>query len=1298
MGRRWGAFLSVLGLAMMAGGAEPAAPPSPVTVDVKSATLEGSLDGETAKLVFQAQLGGIAGVQEPALWSATFQHRIKVQRAILNHEITVEVEAIRGGLRELVLPLSGLGEIAHVRGEGLEDWSVRKDPTGARSLVVRLKAGEEPVTSARLTVTGDTRSSGLGTVINALAFGAEQAALGSGSVAVEWPAALTVDLVEPSGLVPIENSLLPEGLRPAGNAGSGGSLAYRFLGSRYALPVRVGLADPEAGQIALANFRLVGELTEDSAAFHLTATARVKEPKGGRLELLSGDVALSEPAERDGWKLVTEKGRFVAVFSKAGEFPIDLRFHAGVRGSNEWNRIGFQVAAGALAPVELRGLAVDTSLELVGAARPEREGDAFRSFLPASGDVKLAWRQARPEAEGRLFFSAEAVTQVAVSPGLLRQTSLLEFRVMQGEMTRAVVGLRGEGEVTRVQGPQVLSWTVEPGTEAGAGGRRLVVRFNQPQRESASLLIQSQQALGAFPLAFEAVQPVPEGATRLGGYLRVVNEGAVRLEVLESTGLSQISPEQFIRSDTVKAWMPSQASQVFAYRFAGSTVRLRAQADNILPELSVSEILTYRFGETDLSVDAEFEVDIREAPLREMLIRVPRGYTLARVEAQGLVDHFLTEPAGEPDATLRLVYGAPVIGRQVVRLRLERNQALGGTRWDLPRVEVIRARSVRGNVGVAADTGFRLTPAATSGLTEQATAFFPKREPGLQVAFRLSEPAWQAGLSVERMAQSIQADVFHLFSVGEGIAYGSSLINYVVSGAPVSVLETELSAEYGNVEFTGKNVRNWQKTERGFRVQLHTPVSGAYTLLATYERPFRPQGETLTFTGARPVDAQSEQGYTLVISANQFQVVPVTMTGSLTPLETGEVPAEYRLFFDAPILAAYRYTARPFNLQLELKPLAQAEVVSQVVDRAALTTRITEEGQVVTEARYFVKNKGAPHLRVRLPQNSELWTVTVDGTAVVPVKDDNGNLIPLPNRPDPNVLTEVRVKMASRARNANRLTVEAPVVASPLLLAEWHIEPATGRRLVYRGGTLTPAAGEVDTSGFAGLARLLRSDDRVTVIGRLLVLAASIGLGGMILSGRLGSGPRFHLRHLAAGFLGMAATAVALLAIVQLGEIARSGELSLPTDLRFVAPIQQGNVSWRVDLANVESSPSGWVTFGGVVLMAGAVVAWLYALVASRPASRALALAVGWSLVLWAALRAPAGPRPFVLVLGAFAFLQVLLPAAVRWWRSSPPGQAVVPAAGWLAVLGLAASWVEHLGPTRRKPPELGRPTSRRNP
>src|SRR5665213_2738339 len=123
--------------------------------------------------------------------------------------------------------------------------------------------------------------------------------------------------------------------------------------------------------------------------------------------------------------------------------------------------------------------------------------------------------------------------------------------------------------------------------------------------------------------------------------------------------------------------------------------------------------------------------------------------------------------------------------------------------------------------------------------------------------------------------------------------------------------------------------------------RMNTTTSGAYTLLATYERPFKPQGETLTFTGARPLDVQSESGHTIVTSAYQFQVNAADVSSGLLELEPGEVPAEYRLFFDQPVLKAYSYSARPFNLKLALSPLAQGDSLAQVVDRASLTTHIS---------------------------------------------------------------------------------------------------------------------------------------------------------------------------------------------------------------------------------------------------------------------------------------------------------------------------------------------------------------------
>ncbi len=86
------------------------------------------------------------------------------------------------------------------------------------------------------------------------------------------------------------------------------------------------------------------------------------------------------------------------------------------------------------------------------------------------------------------------------------------------------------------------------------------------------------------------------------------------------------------------------------------------------------------------------ELDIREAPLRELLIHVPKGFPIARLTAAGMNDYFLSEPPGATTADLRIVYGQPISGRQLVQLRLEHNGGLSGTEWVLPRMEVAKAR------------------------------------------------------------------------------------------------------------------------------------------------------------------------------------------------------------------------------------------------------------------------------------------------------------------------------------------------------------------------------------------------------------------------------------------------------------------------------------------------------------------------------------------------------------------------------------------------------------------------------
>src|SRR3569833_2144166 len=248
------------------------------------------------------------------------------------------------------------------------------------------------------------------------------------------------------------------------------------------------VATPGGEGITLRDFKLVGDLNKERAAFTLSATVKVENAKGGSIDLISGPVALTELGAHPKWKIRAEQNRYVLAFERKGEFPVQIKFNAAVHSQDDWNTVDFQVAPGPLQQIVLQGLAADTQFQFAGAARPERMTNGFVSYLPADGDVKLSWKEARAEAEGKLFYSAEMLSQICVSPRLMRQVGLLDFKVMLGEMNRVALVLHGAGEVTRVAGDHVLAWSVEPLTNSP--DRRLVVQLIQPQKDQFSLLVQ----------------------------------------------------------------------------------------------------------------------------------------------------------------------------------------------------------------------------------------------------------------------------------------------------------------------------------------------------------------------------------------------------------------------------------------------------------------------------------------------------------------------------------------------------------------------------------------------------------------------------------------------------------------------------------------------------------------------------------------------------------------------------------------------------------------------------------------
>ena len=207
------------------------------------------------------------------------------------------------------------------------------------------------------------------------------------------------------------------------------------------------------------------------------------------------------------------------------------------------------------------------------------------------------------------------------------------------------------------------------------------------------------------------------------------------------------------------------------------------------------------------------------------------------------------------------------------------------------------------------------------------------------------------------------------------------------------------------------------------------------------------------------------------------------------------MPPEYRLFFDEPVLKAYSYSSQSFTLRLGLSPLVQGDSLAQVVDRAALTTHISKEGQAVTDARYFVKSRGNPNFSITLPAGTELWSVTVNAKPVEPVMDQNSVLIPLQQHTDPDAVLVLDLKVAATSLVPRRVSLTAPIVAAPMMLAQWQIEPDEGQRLDYKNGTLTPANQPTDNSGFAQIPRAFQGGRFGEMLASICAMLLFLGVG-----------------------------------------------------------------------------------------------------------------------------------------------------------------------------------------------------------
>ena len=131
--------------------------------------------------------------------------------------------------------------------------------------------------------------------------------------------------------------------------------------------------------------------------------------------------------------------------------------------------------------------------------------------------------------------------------------------------------------------------------------------------------------------------------------------------------------------------------------------------------------------------------------MREWEMEIPADHAVASVTGAQVADYAVASEIKDGKRTLKIIFKQAVSDRQLVSVRLEKNEAAKAGPWELQPLGFPGVKSRRGYIGAVAAAGYRLTAGKTTGVAEVPVTFFPKKTNGLQQAFRLREDKWTVG-------------------------------------------------------------------------------------------------------------------------------------------------------------------------------------------------------------------------------------------------------------------------------------------------------------------------------------------------------------------------------------------------------------------------------------------------------------------------------------------------------------------------------------------------------------------------
>ena len=420
----------------------------------------------------------------------------------------------------------------------------------------------------------------------------------------------------------------------------------------------------------------------------------------------------------------------------------------------------------------------------------------------------------------------------------------------------------------------------------------------------------------------------------------------------------------------------------------------------------VYQLVSIQEGVIRSQVHVQYE--ILRGKVKELRIQIPDDAVLYKVVGEGIEDWRTFAPADGEPRRVQVTLGRETEGRYDLVLDLEK--VVPKTEDADLTIPVVRTLGAFRETGVVAlfdgrKVGF--AEATATGYTTVGQDALPTSiRQGLEL--RLTQGFKHIGApgAIVSKVTTVQpkeilydARMTALYEVKEGAILAGATIDVEVKTGRSERLVLTFPEDVTILEATAPSVAKTGElpdfaTEPGrkaYELRFTEAVGGNIEVTLEFELVPKDASGPVPLPDVRVHGAEVQEG-SFGITAETGIEVTQSALDKLRRVDVSELPESVRRrgADGAEILLGYQYAHAPWSLDLAVKRHDTVQTLTAVVPAAWLETTVFEDGHVVTRAVFDVKNEDRQFVRLELPTDAKVWTVSADGQAVKAVRDETG--------------------------------------------------------------------------------------------------------------------------------------------------------------------------------------------------------------------------------------------------------------------------------------------------------------------